>query len=59
MYHLAMDPPAEEDILDLDCGKWNEIMSGFLISADDDLDVFVTPARAVQPVAFRTAAAAS
>lgn len=44
---LAMEPLTEDNVLDLDCVKDEDIASDFLISEEDDeVDIFVTPARA-------------
>lgn len=47
-----MDPPIEEDILEPEVGKDEDVVSDSFISENDgDVDTFVTPTRAVQPAA--------
>lgn len=48
----ALEPPTENDVLELDCVEDDDITFNFLISQEhDDDDIFVTLARAAQPVA--------
>ena len=49
---LAPVPPPEEDVLELDCGVDDDVISDLLISeGEDEDDIFVTPVRAAKPVA--------
>ena len=48
----AAGPQQEEDVLELDCGDDEDVASKLLISEDEqEDDIFVTPAQAVQPAA--------
>lgn len=48
--NVALHPPPEEDILDLDYGEDDDVASNLLIFEHND-DIFVTSARDIQPVA--------
>lgn len=51
--NLALDPPIEEDVLELDFLEDKDVASNLLISEEDDEnDIFVTPARTANPMAF-------
>ena len=49
---LAPAPPPEEDVLELDYGEDDDVISDLLISEDEEEDdIFVTPAMAAKPMA--------